>query len=72
MRKQFLNSKDVAFVTGRSIATANRRINMMNKELKEQGYYTEPGLIPVVVFEEKYKGIKIPDEMLEVTTWKVH
>jgi hypothetical protein len=25
-----------------------------------------------VVFEEKYKGIKIPDEMLEVTTWKVH
>lgn len=66
MKKQFLTSKDVALITGRSIATANRRINKMNKELREQGYYTEPGLIPVVVFEENYKGIKIPDEMLEV------
>lgn len=66
MKKQFLNTKDVALITGRSIATANRRIRMMNEELEEEGYYTEPGLIPVVVFEEKYKGIKVPDEILEV------
>lgn len=40
--------------------------NITNVELKKQGYYTERGIIPLVVFEEKYKGIKVPDEMLDV------
>lgn len=66
MKKQFLNSKDVQIILGRSKATANRRINQMNAELKEQGYYTERGLVPVTVFQEKYKGVEIPEELLEV------
>ncbi|MDN5613211.1 MAG: hypothetical protein L0G33_06480 [Staphylococcus equorum] len=66
MRKQFLTSKDVQIILGRSKATANRRINQMNTELKEQGYYTERGLVPVTFFQEKYKGIEIPEELLEI------
>lgn len=66
MKKQFLTADDVSKLIGRARGTANRRIQKMNAELKEQGYYTEPGMIPVVVFQEKYKGIEIPDELLDV------
>lgn len=66
MKKQFLTAKDVQIILGRSKTTANRRIKQMNDELKKEGYYTETGMVPVVVFQEKYKGVQIPDELLEV------
>lgn len=66
MRKQFLDAKDVSIILGRSLNTAHRRIRKMNAELEAEGYYTETGKVPVQMFEEKYKGIKIPEELLEV------
>jgi hypothetical protein len=39
------------------------RIKAMNDELKEKGYWTERGKVPVTFFHEKYPFIPRPEEI---------
>jgi hypothetical protein len=58
MNKHFYDSKDVKLILGLgSIRTAQLRIQAMNKELTEKGYWIEKGKIPKKFFHEKYPYI---------------
>lgn len=56
--KHFYTTKEVADMLGLHPRTASNRIRTMNDDLKAQGYWVEPGKIPVVVFHEKYPYIQ--------------
>lgn len=55
--KHFYNADDVSNLLKCSQRTAYYRIQQMNKELKQKGYYTEQGKIPILYFHEKYPYI---------------
>lgn len=59
--KHFLTIDEVAKILGKSRSTASRRIAAMNKEMKEQGYYVEQGIVPVGKFLEKYPYINLEE-----------
>lgn len=44
------------------IRTAQLRIQAMNKELSDKGYWIERGKVPVSFFEEKYPYLKSKEE----------
>ncbi|MEK3976088.1 hypothetical protein [Psychrobacillus sp. FSL K6-1267] len=53
--KNFYNAKDVKeLLSCGSIRTAQLRIQLMNKELQERGYWIERGKVPIKFFHEKY------------------
>lgn len=57
--KHFYTAKEVQQMLGcESIRTAQRRIQLMNEELKEKGYWVERGKIPIAFFHEKYPYIE--------------
>ena len=58
MRKQYLTAQEVAEAMGVSAGKAYGLIREMNQELKEQGYLTISGKIPVAYFAKKYYGFK--------------
>ena len=54
----FYSSKDVQNLLDlNSRRVAQLRIQMMNEELKAQGYWTERGRVPKSFFHEKYPYI---------------
>jgi len=57
MVKQFMNVKDVMAVTGASESYSYGLIRRLNKELSEKGYFTIPGKVSKVYFEEKVYGV---------------
>jgi hypothetical protein len=62
--KHFYDAKDVQQLLGcGTIRTAQMRIKAMNDELKEKGYWTERGKVPVAFFHEKYPFIPRPEEI---------
>ncbi|MEX3713615.1 hypothetical protein ABFV99_14575 [Cytobacillus horneckiae] len=53
--KSFYTSKEVQVLLGLgSIRTAQLRIQSMNRELAEKGFWIEKGKVPVKFFHEKY------------------
>lgn len=57
--KHFYDSKDVQQLLGLgSLRTAQLRIQALNEELKDKGYWTERGKVPVGFFLEKYPYIQ--------------
>lgn len=64
--KHFYSTTDVQQLLGcGSLRTAQMRIKAMNDELKEKGYWTERGKVPVAFFHEKYPFIPIPPEFVQ-------
>lgn len=58
--KSFYSSKDVQKILGLgSIRTAQLRIQSMNQELEEKGFWIEKGKIPVKFFHEKYPYLEV-------------
>ena len=53
---QFIRAKEIQKITGLSPSSANRIIQKINNELKEQGYLTLKGQIPREIFEERFGG----------------
>lgn len=56
--KLFYTTKEVAAMLGVSPRTASSRIRAVNDELVAQGYWVEPGKIPVNLFHQKYPYIE--------------
>ena len=63
--KHFYTTKEVAAILRVHDRTASNRIRMMNDELQQQGYWIEPGKIPVSVFHQKYPYIKPEDVIID-------
>ena len=63
MKKQSLTAKDVSEIIGISDAKAYGLIREMNAELKEQGYLTVAGKVPIAFFKKKCYGYEIPEVM---------
>jgi hypothetical protein len=58
MVKHFYDSKDIMQLLNLgSVRTAQLRIQSMNAELLEKGYWIEKGKIPIKFFHEKYPYI---------------
>lgn len=57
--KHFYTTKEVAAMLGIHERTASNRIRALNDELKAQGYWVEPGKMPVSLFHEKYPYIEM-------------
>lgn len=55
---QFIRAKEIRQITGLSLGSANRIIQKINNELKEQGYLTLRGQVPREIFEERFGGKK--------------
>ncbi|PTI80936.1 hypothetical protein BU098_12385 [Staphylococcus xylosus] len=66
MKKNALNSKEIALILGVSQPTASRYIKKMNSELEAEGYYAVTGKVPIPLFQEKFPYFQIPEELLEV------
>ena len=58
MKKQFLTAKDVSEIIGISDAKAYGLIREMNAELKEQGYLTVAGKVPIAFFKKNAMDMK--------------
>lgn len=56
MKKLYLTADDVAEMLGVSKGYAYSIIRTCNKELKEQGFLSISGKVPVKFFGEKYYG----------------
>jgi hypothetical protein len=57
--KHFYNSKEVQQLLGLGcLRTAQLRIQSLNEELKNHGYWIERGKIPIKFFHEKYPYIE--------------
>ncbi|WP_391119387.1 hypothetical protein [Psychrobacillus sp. L3] len=57
--KHFYNSNEVMdLLSLNSLRTSQLRIQAMNKELKDKGYWIERGKVPVQFFHEKYPYIE--------------
>ena len=54
MKKQYLTAKEIAETMGVSDGKAYAIIRDLNKELKEAGYLTVSGKVPVAFFKKKY------------------
>lgn len=58
MKKQYLTAKEIAETMGVSDGKAYAIIRDLNKELKEAGYLTVSGKVPVAFFKKKYFGFE--------------
>lgn len=58
MKKQYLTAQEVAEAMGVSPGKAYGLIREMNQELKDKGYLTISGKIPIAYFREKYYGFR--------------
>lgn len=58
MKKQYMTATEVAEVVGVSLGKAYQLIRDMNKELKEDGYLTVSGKVPIAYFRKKYYGFE--------------
>lgn len=57
--KHFYDSRDVVSLLNlNSLRTAQNRIKAMNAALLEEGFWIEPGKVPVTFFHEKYPYVK--------------
>lgn len=57
--KHFYNAKDVMdLLSLNALRTSQHRIQAMNAELKDKGYWVERGKVPVQFFHEKYPYIE--------------
>lgn len=62
-RKTYLTASEIAGFMGISKSKAYSVIRGLNEELKAQGYLTIRGKIPLALFEKKYYGFKMPQEL---------
>lgn len=58
MKKQYLTAKEIAETMGVSDGKAYAIIRDLNKELKEAGYLTVSGKVPIAFFKKKYFGFE--------------
>lgn len=59
IQKHFYTSDEVRkMLDCGTLRTAQLRIQAMNTELKERGYWVERGKVPVDFFHEKYPYVK--------------
>lgn len=58
MKEQYLTAKEIAETMGVSDGKAYAIIRDLNKELKEAGYLTVSGKVPVAFFKKKYFGFE--------------
>lgn len=56
--KHFYDSKEVAELLQCSLSHARKRIKAMNDEMIADGYFAEPGKVPIKKFKEKYPYIE--------------
>lgn len=60
--KHFYDSKEVQELLNlKTLRTAQLRIQSMNEELMENGFWVERGKIPIKFFHEKYPYIDIKE-----------
>lgn len=57
MKKSYLTAQELAPIIGVSVPNAYARIKQMNDELKEKGYLTVAGKIPIAYAKEKFYGM---------------
>ena len=55
---EFIRAREIQKITGLSFSSANRIIQKINAELREQGYLTLKGKVPKQIFEERFGGKK--------------
>ncbi|MBQ8804162.1 MAG: hypothetical protein IJZ53_11045 [Tyzzerella sp.] len=58
MAKQVYDANELAEVLGVSISKSYAYIRQMNEELKQKGFLTVSGKIPVAYVEERFFGVK--------------
>lgn len=56
MNKYYYNVEDVMQITGYKRSKSYSIIKNMNRDLKEEGFLTEPGKIPIPYFQKKFYG----------------
>ena len=56
--KQYLTAKEVGEIMGISQSKSYGVVRNLNKELKQDGFITVAGKVPVAYFKEKYYGFK--------------
>lgn len=54
----YYTAQDVASMIGCNIRTAYVRIQLLNEELTQRGYWIERGKVPKAFFHEKYPYLK--------------
>lgn len=64
MKKTYLTAQELAPIVGISVPNAYARIKQMNDELKEKGYQTVAGKIPIAYAKEKFYGLDF-EEVLQ-------
>lgn len=68
----FIKADKIAEELGVSKAYAYKLMQMLNGELKAQGYITISGRVSSKFFEEKFYGIKKNDRLFEITKSYLH
>lgn len=63
MSKNYYSITDVMKLLEVSRTTAHKRIKAMNDEMIAEGYYAEPGKVPVQLFHEKYPYLKAEESV---------
>ena len=56
--KQYLTAKEVGEIMGISQSKSYGVVRNLNKQLKQDGFITVAGKVPVAYFKEKYYGFK--------------
>ena len=59
MNKQYITAQELQTIMGISRGKAYEIIWVCNKELKEQGFITIAGKLPIAYLEKKYYGFDI-------------
>lgn len=62
MRKAYITAQELAPIVGISVPNAYARIKQLNDELKQKGYQTVAGKIPIAYAKEKFYGIDFEGE----------
>ena len=61
MAKQVYTANELAEVLGISVSKSYEYIRQMNEELKQKGFLTVRGKIPVAYFQERFFGMQSDD-----------
>ncbi len=59
MNKQYITAQELQTIMGISRGKAYEIIRSCNKELKEQGFITIAGKLPIAYLEKKYYGFNV-------------
>ena len=59
MNKQYITAQELQTMMGISRGKAYEIIRVCNKELKEQGFITFAGKLPIAYLEKKYYGFDV-------------